>query len=150
MRTAAILLVLYVVASFSAHANASDLQCPSIANMLVSFAVDTSGVAELDPAITQNCHAEPVRQPRIVTIGLDAGAGFTPTYFLDPSPTIALQFPFSDNRVTLRRESISVRTNTESLPQVGTRAQSRLMRCLQTRQFLQGLGLPGPVCNLSE
>lgn len=150
MKTAAILLVLNVLASFSANGIASDLQCPSIANTLVRFAVDTSGVAELDPAITQNCHAEPVRQSRIVTIGLDVGAGFTPTYFLDPSPTIALQFPFSDSRVTLRRESISVRSNAEGLPQVGTRAQSRLMRCLQTRQFLQGLGLPGPVCNLSE
>ena len=150
MKTAAIAWVFSTLPIITGIANASDLQCPSIANTLVQFAVDTSLVADLDPAIMQNCHAEPVRQARIVTIGIDAGIGFTPTYFLDPTPSIALQFPFSDNQVTLRRESITLRSDTQGLPQVGTRAQSRLLRCLQTRQFLQGLGLPGPVCNLSE
>ncbi len=150
MKTAGMMLLLSMLPSIAGITIASDLQCPSIANTLVQYAVNTQSIAELDPAITQNCHAEAVHPARVMMIGIDAGVGFTPTYFLDPRPSIALHFPFSDHRVTLRRESISVPTDTAGFPQVGTRAQSRMLRCLQTRQFLQGLGLPGPVCNLSE
>ncbi len=140
-------LLLSLLANIAGTAVASDLQCPSVATMLVQFATDSRSIADLDPAIAQNCHTESIRPRSVVTIGIDAGVGLTPTYFLDPWPSMALHFPFSDNLVVLNTDSTPVRTDPDGFPQVSTQAQSRLQRCLRTRQFLQGLGLPGPVCN---
>lgn len=144
------MLLLSILSNMAGTAIASDLQCPSVANTLVQFATDTHSIAELDPAIAQNCQSDSTRPRSIVTIGIDAGVGLTPTYFLDPRPSMALHFPFSDNMVVLSRDSNPVASESDGFPQVSTQAQSRLQRCLRTRQFLQGLGLPGPVCNLAE
>lgn len=144
------MLWLMLIAMMTSEVSAADLQCPSIANFLIQMPTDAASQEALDPVIAQGCRVGEAAIRDVVGIDIQHAVGVGPTYFLAPSLSMSLQSPFTDKLVILQRDLVTVRTEgDEGLP-VGTQARTQLQRCLQTRRFLQSLGLPAGVCSLSE
>ena len=146
----AFVVLLVVALGLQGSVQASDLQCPSIANYLVQMPADATVADELDPAIAQGCRAVVRVDRSVVSVGIESAVGIGPTYFLAPSLSMALQSPFADKLVIIRPDFVTARSDVDANLPVGTQARSQLQRCLQTRQFLQSLGLPAPACTLGE